>query len=78
MFNTVTLVGVGLIVGSHSLALKDQKLVHKVIGVSRTGATAKKALDLGIIDEIMTLEEAIKQSDLIYVAIPVDVTLPVI
>jgi prephenate dehydrogenase len=77
MFNTVTIVGVGLIGGSFSLALKDHKLVNKVIGVSRSGATARKALELGIIDEILPFEEAIKQSDLIYVAIPVDVTLPV-
>ena len=77
MFNTVTIVGVGLIGGSFSLALKDQKLVNKVIGVSRSGATAQKALELGIIDEVLSLEDAVKQSDLIYVAIPVDVTLPV-
>jgi prephenate dehydrogenase len=78
MFNTVTIVGVGLIGGSFSLALKDQKLVQRVIGVSRSGATAQKALELGIIDEVLALEEAVKQSDLIYVAIPVDATLPVI
>src|SRR5450631_1851247 len=78
MFNTVTIVGVGLIGGSFSLALKDQHLVKKVIGVSRSGATAKTALKLGIIDEILPLEEAVKQSELIYVAIPVDATLPVI
>ena len=77
MFNTVTIVGVGLIGGSFSLALKDHKLVNKVIGVSRTGATAQRALELGIIDEVLPLEEAVKQSDLIYLAIPVDVTLPV-
>jgi len=77
MFNTVTIVGVGLIGGSFSLALKDHKLVKKVIGVSRTGATAKRALELGIVDEVLPLEEAVKQSDLIYLAIPVDVTLPV-
>jgi prephenate dehydrogenase len=77
MFNTVTIVGVGLIGGSFSLALKDQKLVKKVIGVSRSGVTAHRALELGIIDDVMPLEEAVKQSDLIYVAIPVDVTLPV-
>src|SRR5450631_3275187 len=77
MLNTVAIVGVGLIGGSFSLALKDQKLVQKVLGVSRSGATAQKALKLGIIDEVLTLEEAVKQSDLIYVAIPVDVTLPV-
>ena len=77
MFNTVTIVGVGLIGGSFSLALKDHKLVNKVIGVSRSGATAQRALELGIVDEVLPLEEAVKQSDLIYLAIPVDVTLPV-
>lgn len=77
MFNTVTIVGVGLIGGSFSLALRDQQLVSKVIGVSRTGASARRALELGIIDEMLPLEEAVKQSDLIYVAIPVDATLPV-
>lgn len=77
MFNTVTIVGVGLIGGSFSLALKDHHLVNKVIGVSRSGTSAQKALQLGIIDEVLSLEDAVKQSDLIYVAIPVDVTLEV-
>ncbi len=77
MLNTVTIVGVGLIGGSFSLALKDHGLVKKVIGVSRSGTTARKAMDLGIVDEVSSLELAIKKSDLIYVAIPVDVTLSV-
>jgi prephenate dehydrogenase len=77
MFNTITIVGVGLISGSFSLALKDHQLVSKVVGVSRTAASAQRALELGIIDEVLPLEEAVSQSDLIYVAIPVDATLPV-
>jgi prephenate dehydrogenase len=77
MFQTVTIVGVGLISGSFSLALKDRGLVKKVIGVSRTEASAKKALELGLIDEALPLEKAVPQSDLIYVAIPVDATIPV-
>lgn len=77
MFNTVTIVGVGLISGSFSLALKDRGLAKKVIGVSRTEASAKKALELGLIDEALPLKEAVAQSDLIYVAIPVDSTIPV-
>jgi prephenate dehydrogenase len=77
MFNTVTIVGVGLISGSFSLALKDRGLVKRVIGVSRTESSAKKALELGLIDEALPLEEAVKQSDLIYVAIPVDATIGV-
>lgn len=77
MFNTVTIVGVGLISGSFSLALKERALVKKVIGVSRTAASAQKAIELGLIDEALPLEEAVKQADLIYVAIPVDATIGV-
>jgi len=77
LFDTITIVGVGLISGSLSLALKERGLVKHVIGVSRTEASAKKALELGLIDEALPLEEAVKRADLIYVAIPVDTTLPV-
>jgi prephenate dehydrogenase len=45
--------------------------------VSRTEASSKKALELGLIDEALPLEEAVHKSDFIYVAIPVDATLPV-
>ena len=76
-FDSITIVGVGLISGSFSLALKDKGLVRNVIGVSRTPESVRKALDLGLIDEALPLEEAVKKSDLIYVAIPVDVTIPV-
>lgn len=77
MFDTITIVGVGLISGSLSLALKEKGLAKHVVGVSRTEASAKKALELGLIDEVLPLAEAVKKSDLIYVAIPVDATLPV-
>jgi prephenate dehydrogenase len=78
MFQTITIVGVGLISGSFSLILKNKGLAKHVIGVSRTEASLKKALELGIIDEALPLEEAVKKSDLIYVAIPVDATIPMV
>jgi prephenate dehydrogenase len=77
MFDSITIVGVGLISGSFSLALKERGLVKNVIGVSRTASSIGKALELGLIDEALPLDEAVDKSDLIYVAIPVDVTLPV-
>lgn len=77
MFDNVTVVGVGLISGSFALALKEKGLAKNIIGVSRTQASIDKALELGIIDEALPLEEAVKKSDFIYVAIPVDVTVPV-
>lgn len=74
----VTIVGVGLISGSFAFAMKEKGFTKKVIGVSRTEASLQKALGLGIIDEALPLEDAVKQSDFIYVAIPVDITIPVI
>ena len=73
---TITIVGVGLISGSFALAMKQRGIAAKVIGVSRTEKSAAKAKELGIIDESLPLEEAVAQSDLIYVAIPVDATIP--
>lgn len=73
----VTIVGVGLISGSFALAVKAKGFATRIIGVSRTAASGQRALELGIVDEILPLEEAIDQSDLIYVAIPVDATVDV-
>jgi prephenate dehydrogenase len=66
-----------LIGGSFSLALKDRGLVKNVIGVGHKASSLQKALELGLIDETLPLEEAVRKSDLIYVAIPVDATVPV-
>jgi prephenate dehydrogenase len=75
--DVVTIIGVGLISGSFALALKEKGFAKKIIGVSRTSASLQKAKELGIIDEAMPLEDAVKQSDFIYVAIPVDATVVV-
>jgi len=77
MFQNVTIVGVGLISGSFAMALKEKGFAKNIIGVSKTKASLDKAKELGIIDEALPLEEAVKKSDFIYVAIPVDVTIPV-
>jgi prephenate dehydrogenase len=70
-------IGVGLISGSFALAMKQHGFAKHIIGVSRTKASEQKALELGLIDEALPLEEAIQKSDIIYVAIPVDATIPV-
>jgi len=78
MFNNVTIIGVGLIGGSLALALREKGFAKRVIGVGRSKTSMDKAVKLGLIDEVLPLEEAVRQSDFIYVAIPVDATLPVI
>jgi prephenate dehydrogenase len=77
MFNNVAIIGVGLIGGSFALAMKEKGFAKKVIGVGRSTSSLDKAIELGLIDEALPLEEAVRQSDFIYVSIPVDATLPV-
>jgi prephenate dehydrogenase len=69
---TVAIVGIGLIGGSMALALKETGFANKVIGVESNPNHAKKALDLGLVDAICELEEAVTQSDAVIIAIPVD------
>jgi prephenate dehydrogenase len=78
MFNNVTIIGVGLISGSFALALKQKGFAKNIIGVSKTQASIDKALSLGIIDEALSLKEAVEKSDFIYIAIPVDATIPML
>jgi prephenate dehydrogenase len=77
MFNSVTIIGVGLIGGSFALAMKEKGFAKKIIGVGRSKTSLDKAIELGLIDEALPLEDAVRQSDFIYVSIPVDATLPV-
>lgn len=71
---TVTIIGVGLIGGSMALCLKERGIADRVIGVGIEEQSIARALQLGIIDEAMPLEKAVKQCDIIYMAIPVDAT----
>src|SRR6266853_3079939 len=68
----ITIVGVGLIGGSLALQLHEKKLSSKLIGVDNNKEHAKKAIELELVDEIMTLDNAIAASDVIVLAIPVD------
>lgn len=75
---TITIIGVGLIGGSMALCLKETGMAEKVIGVGASADSIAQALQLGIIDEALPLEEAVKQADIIYIAIPVDATIDVV
>jgi prephenate dehydrogenase len=69
---TVTVVGIGLIGGSFALALRDKGIAKRVIGVESNEEHKRKALALRLVDEVKELNEAIKESDLIFLAVPVD------
>lgn len=68
----VTIIGTGLIGGSFAMVLKDKGLTCRVIGVDNNEEHQKKALELGIVDEVLPLKEAITKSKLIVLAVPVN------
>ena len=68
----ISIVGVGLIGGSLAIQLNEKGLASKLIGVDSNRDHQKKALELGLVDEIMELDEAIDNSDVVILAIPVD------
>lgn len=71
-FDRVAVIGVGLIGGSFSLALKEKKLCRHVVGIGRSAANLKLALERGIIDSIETdADAAARGADLVLVATPV-------
>ncbi len=67
----IAVIGIGLIGGSMSLALKEKGLAKKVIGVDANPLHRQKAIELALVDEIKELDEAIAEADLIILAIPV-------
>lgn len=70
----VTVVGLGLIGGSIALKLKKENFAQTVLGIDASETHCKQALELGIVDEITTLEDTCKKSDLVILAIPVNAT----
>jgi len=68
----IAIVGVGLIGGSLAIQLHEKKISSRLIGVDANAAHRQKALDLELVDEVMDLDKAIKVSDVVVLAIPVD------
>lgn len=68
----LTIIGTGLIGGSMALKLREKHFVDYVYGVDQNDQHIVEAKELGIIDDGSTLENAVQNSDLIILAIPVD------
>jgi len=66
----IAIIGTGLIGSSIALAIRS--FHTHILGVDKNSTHAQKALELRIIDEICTLEDAIPRVELCILAIPVD------
>lgn len=72
-YDTIAIVGVGLIGGSIGLALRERKLARTIVGIGRKQTTLDTARQLGAIDHGVTnLASGVAQAQLIVVCTPVD------
>ena len=69
---TTAIIGIGLIGGSFAMSLRDNDISQTILGVDNSEKNRKKALELGLVDRMVTIEEAIDCADLIVIATPVD------
>jgi prephenate dehydrogenase len=68
----VGILGIGLIGGSMALGLKKSGWAKECIGIDTQRKNQQRALELGLIDRLLPMEEALKEIDILIVATPVD------
>ena len=70
----IAIIGLGLIGGSIAKEIKTRSLgTISVVGVDKSESHAAKADELGLVDKIVDLNVALKESDVFIVAVPVNV-----
>ncbi len=73
-----TIVGLGLIGGSLAKDLRRLNFATELTGVEINETHAQKAIEIGLVDSVKPLEEAIKDTDIVILAIPVDKELQIL
>jgi prephenate dehydrogenase len=68
----ITVVGIGLIGGSLALSLRKNGFGTNFIGVDNNEIHRSDAMWLGIVDEVLPMEDAVCKSDIVILSIPVN------
>lgn len=68
---TVGIVGLGLIGGSMAIDLRRRGFASEILGVEAEPVNASAALNIGLADEIVDLEQCIDRSDIVVLSVPV-------
>jgi len=70
----VSIIGLGLIGGSIALDLRRNGFASSILGVENNSEHEKIALERKIVDEVVSMEVAVNNSDIIILAVSADVT----
>jgi cyclohexadieny/prephenate dehydrogenase len=74
IYQRVALIGLGLIAGSMARAMQRGGLAGEITGYARSAETRATAADIGLVDRVCdSAAEAVKDADLVVLAVPVGV-----
>ncbi|MDD3546402.1 MAG: prephenate dehydrogenase/arogenate dehydrogenase family protein, partial [Kiritimatiellae bacterium] len=68
----ISIVGLGLIGGSFAIDLRKAGLADALLGVETSEEHARRALEMRLVDRVVSLPEAMRDSDALLLATPVD------
>jgi len=72
IYHRVALIGLGLIAGSMAHAMRRAGLAGEIVGTARSAQTRAIAAEIGLCDRIVdTAAEAVRDADLVVLAVPV-------
>lgn len=72
---TIGIIGLGLIGGSMAIDLRKNGFADHFIGFDNAELNSATALKIGLVDEILPVDELVKKSDLILLSVPVSAAL---
>lgn len=67
----VGIIGLGLIGGSMAIDLKRKGFATEILGVEAEPVNAAAAEKIGLVDRVVSMEECLRESDLVVLAVPV-------
>ena len=78
-FDTICIIGLGLIGGSNWSWIEEEKTKSKIVGYAKTQKTLTRAIERDLVDTIEeNLDKAVEDADLIILATPLSTFRPII
>ncbi len=74
----IGVIGLGLIGGSMAIDLRRKGYASQILGVEKDPVNASAAERMGLVDAVVSLEDCVKDSDVIIVSVPVGAALKIV
>lgn len=73
-----TIIGIGLIGGSIARDIRESGFATELVGVENNAQHALDAVEIGLVDKVLPLKDAVMDTDMVIIAIPVDTELDIL